>query len=75
MIVGCQDAAQHGMLRHGVERQAMMRVQAWRAVPSSLREQTNQPGESDKPTNQPTDKGKPIPAKSGQPNHTTPAAM
>jgi len=56
MIVGCQDAAQHGMLRHGVERQAMMRVQAWRAVPSSLREQTNQPGDSltNLPTNQPT---------------------
>ena len=81
MIVGCQDAAQHGMLRHGVERQAMMRVQAWRAVPSSLREQTNQPGDSltnlptNQPTNQPADKGKPMPAKSGQPNHTTPAAM
>lgn len=77
MIVGCQDAAQHGMLRHGVDRQAMMRVQAWRAVPSSLREQTNQPTrrQSDKPTNQPTDKGKSMPAKSGQPNHTMPAAM
>jgi hypothetical protein len=70
MIVGCQDAAQHGMLRHGVDRQAMMRVQAWRAVPSSPREQTNQPGDSltNLPTNQPT---KESPCQSSQANPIT----
>lgn len=73
MIVGCQDAAQRGMLRHGVDRQAMMRVQAWRAVPSSPREPSNQPG--NKLTNQPTNKGGPTPVKSDQGNHTTPAAI
>jgi len=52
MIVGCQDAAQRGMLRHDVDGQAMMRVQAWRAVPSSPRQPSNQPG--DRLTNQPT---------------------
>jgi len=73
MILCCQDAAQRGMPRHGVDGQAMMRVEAWRAVPSSPRQPSNQPG--DRLTNQPTNKGKPMPAKSDEANHNEPAAM